>query len=112
MDLKINGYNFKVYSSKNDLGQIFIENKIDIVIHAATIYHQGINSIMPMLETNVILPIRLYELCNKYKVECFVNTDSFFNNQTDKYSYLEEYTLTKKHCVEWLKKIQKNKDYK
>ncbi len=99
---------YKVYSVENGIPHhIFTENKIDIVIHTATVYRNTDDSIYNMLQTNIVLPAILYELANKYNAEAFINTDSFFNNPNHSYSYLGEYTLTKKHVLEWLKTIQK-----
>ena len=35
----------------------------------------------------------------------FFNTDSFFNNTNYSYSYLSEYTLSKKQSLEWIKML-------
>ena len=98
---------FKVYSSELDnLKTIFEENNIDFVVHTATTYRVFNNSIESMLKTNVLLPIKLYELANHFGAEAFLNTDSFFNDPNSNYSYLGDYTLTKRCCVDFLKSIQ------
>lgn len=102
------GQNFKIYSSKQDNPeQIFIDNQVDVVIHAATVYRNN-NSVVNMLKTNIELPVKLYELACKYNARLFINTDSFFNDPKADYSYLADYTLSKKHSLEWLKCIRKN----
>lgn len=101
---RINKYNFKIYSSKTDnLESIFIENKIYAILHVATVYNRKEESLINLLNTNIFLPIQLVELCEKYKVKSFFNTDSFFNNDKYKYDYLSYYTLSKKQILEWLK---------
>src|SRR5690606_20704082 len=59
-------------------------------------------SINSMLVTNIMLPIKLYELANAHGVEVFINTDTFFNQSEIKYNYLSEYSMSKKHALEWL----------
>lgn len=106
---RLNGFNFKVYSSKDDsIETIFCENKIDIIIHAATVYRNSGDSINQLLATNINFPIQLFELAKENGVDAFFNTDSFFNNPQYNYSYLGEYTLSKRHCLEWLKQIQES----
>jgi len=106
---RIEGFGFKVYSSLDDKESIFIENQIFAVIHAATIYRRNDNeSIESLINTNISLPVKLYELADKYGSEMFLNTDTFFNSPEYNYSYLPDYTLSKKQILEWLKLITKN----
>ena len=51
------------------------------------------------------MPVNLLELSNKYNVSLFLNTDSFFNSSKNSYSYLSDYTLSKKHTLDWIKLI-------
>lgn len=97
----------KVYSSLNsNLEAIFIENKIDAIIHTATVYQKFENSFEKLIKTNILLPVQLLELSNKYKVSLFINTDTFFNQPNSNYSYLSHYTLSKRHFLDWLKEIK------
>ncbi|WP_462266506.1 NAD-dependent epimerase/dehydratase family protein [Mucilaginibacter sp.] len=98
--------NFKVYSSADSLEPIFAGQQIDSVIHTATLYKQQDNQLSSLLETNIVLPVKLYQLAEKYQVTNFINTDSFFNNPAYNYSYLAEYTLSKRHVLEWLKAVK------
>jgi len=103
---RLEGYDIRVYSSiHNNFETIFRENCIDIIIHTATIYRNQNSSIENLIQTNIILPAKLYELSHEWGVKAFINTDSFFNNPDYEYSYLGEYTLSKKHCLEWLKAL-------
>lgn len=96
--------NYKVYSTnENSLESIFEENDLYAVIHAATVYRRKNGPIFDLINTNISLPIRLLELSNKNDVSIFLNTDSFFNNPKYSYSYLSDYTLSKKHCLDWIK---------
>ncbi len=101
---------FRVYSSKNGICEsIFVENKVDVIIHTATVYRIGGNSIQPLLDANVVLPTVLFDLAQKHGVELFINTDSFFSHSKNVgYEYLQEYTLSKQHALTWLKAIQRD----
>ena len=103
---RIKEYSFKVYSSKDNFENIFTENKIIAIIHAATVYSKINEPLEWLMNTNIILPVKLYELANKYNVSKFLNSDSFFNNPDYNYDYLSDYTLSKRHVIEWLKLIR------
>jgi len=100
---------FKVYSATEPLEPIFTENEVYAVIHAATVYRRNDEPIEKLIRTNVLLPVELYDLSNKYNTKLFLNTDSFFNNPQFDYKYLVDYTLSKKHSIEWLKIMQQDK---
>ena len=103
---RISSDNFKVYTTKTtSLNKIFNENNFHCVIHTATVYRRNEDPIFNLLETNINLPVRLLELCNVFSVKMFLNTDSFFNNNNYSYSYLSDYTLSKKQSLEWIKML-------
>ncbi len=103
---RIQSEKFKVYDVvSKPLENIFIENEIYAVIHVATIYRRKLEPLQSLLKTNVLLPVNLLELSNKYNVSLFLNTDSFFNSSKNSYSYLSDYTLSKKHALDWIKLI-------
>jgi CDP-paratose synthetase len=84
----------------------FVEHKIDVVIHAATFYGRGENSISLIEQSNVLFPLQLLELAEKYGCTAFFNTDTFFNTDSPSYGYLNNYTLSKKHFKNWFKSSQ------
>lgn len=95
-----------IYStSHNTLESIFADNKIDIIIHAATVYGHNNEKSSNIIQTNILLPIKLLELARLNKVKAFLNIDSFFNHPDNKSKYLGEYSLSKKHCYEWLNEM-------
>lgn len=101
--------NFKVYSTENNsLESVFEENNLFAIIHAATLYRRQNEPLLDLLNTNISLPVQLLELSNKNSVEIFLNTDSFFNNPKYSYSYLSDYTLSKRHSLEWIKLLAKS----
>jgi len=103
---RIKDDSFRIYSSKDNFENIFKDNLIFAIIHAATIYRRNNEPMEKLIATNVILPVKLYELANRYGCSIFLNTDSYFNNPKYNYSYLPDYTLSKKQALEWLKLIQ------
>lgn len=101
---RIKDENFKIYESlPKEYEPIFRKHQFYAVIHVATVYRRKGEPLMNLINTNISLPIRLFELANKYGVELFLNTDSFFNDPKYSYSYLSDYTMSKKHSLEWLK---------
>ena len=110
---RIESDNFKMYSmNDNSLEPIFEENNLYAVLHVATIYRKQNESIFDLLNTNINLPVQLLELSNKNNVSIFLNTDSFFNNSKYSYSYLPDYTLSKKHSLEWLELLSRSSSCK
>lgn len=111
------------YSDQDDLGNIFIKNKIDCVIHLATKYikqHQSVDDIEAMVATNIQLPSKLCQLCVENKVKYFINTGTFFEYKTKKIPLKESdekfaynfYAGTKLAFGEILKYYADNNDLK
>ncbi|GAB1308199.1 CDP-paratose synthase [Urechidicola sp. KH5] len=106
---RISNESYKIYSSDVEHSLIFKENEIYCIIHAATVYNRIGESIKDVLRTNIFLPINLFEEANNHGVKLFINTDSFFNNPSYNYSYLREYTLSKRHAIDWLQLLESSK---
>jgi CDP-paratose synthetase len=90
-----------------DLELIFGENKINCIIHSATEYGRGDTENATVFESNLIFPMKLMDLAIKYRVSCFINTDSYFNKSRISYSGLFNYSLSKKTFLVWLKTFSK-----
>ncbi|RJQ56250.1 MAG: NAD-dependent epimerase/dehydratase family protein [Nitrospiraceae bacterium] len=88
---------------KASLENIFRENKLDAIIHTATTYGKKGEDNAAIIESNLLLPVRLLGLSASYNVGTFINTDSFFNTADLNYKYLSGYSLSKRQLVEWLK---------
>lgn len=110
---RIKNCEYKVYSSFENFENIFKENEIFAIIHAATLYRRNKSVLLEsLIQTNILLPVKLYELANKYNVSIFLNTDSFFNDKKHQYSYLSEYTQSKNNALDWLKLLNVNSQCK
>lgn len=110
---RIKNEGFYVYESKEEnLESIFLNHHFYAVIHVATIYRRQEEPILNLLKTNINLPVRLVELVNRFNVKIFMNTDSFFNNSEYSYSYLSDYTLSKKQSLDWIKLLTHGKSCK
>jgi CDP-paratose synthetase len=84
------------------LETVFNENTIDVIIHCATDYGRSDTSLLPVVKTNFLFPLKLLELGKKYHINCFINTDTILDKWTDTYS------LSKKQFKEWLFVYRKN----
>lgn len=62
------------------------------------------------MKANLLFPVELIEKAINSGVKVFINTDTFFNKGKVNYKYLQEYTLTKRCFVEWLKSIANKVD--
>lgn len=81
---------------KHDLEKVFEENKIDIILHCATDYGRKVINPMQMIESNLILPVKLLELGRKNNVSVFINTDTILDKR------ISHYSLSKKQFRDWL----------
>lgn len=64
-----------------DLEEIFIENKIDCIVHLATYYtkqHSSLEEVEKMVDTNVKFPAKLCQLAVDNHVKYFINAGTFF----------------------------------
>lgn len=86
---------------KTPLELVFKNHKIDVVMHLATSYGKKTNY-EQIIQSNIIFGLNLISLSIKHKIDIFINTDTFFNNENVIQANHAEYTITKKHFLEWL----------
>jgi nucleoside-diphosphate-sugar epimerase len=104
----ISNSRIKYYNiDKVNLEDVFIENEVNLIVHCATEYGREKKSINKVFETNLMFPIELLNVAIKYKVKYFINTDSYFNKKNTPYSFLLNYSLSKKSLLLWLKYFSK-----
>lgn len=89
------------------LDTVFSKHSIKAIIHTATEYGRHNPSASKILETNLVLPIKLVEAGLKHGLELFINTDSYFNKENYSYTNLLDYSLSKKSLNVWLKHFSK-----
>lgn len=97
-DFRIAHFNgrYKRYNISPDFNYdlIFQENRVDAIIHLATSYGRNC-SYSEVLETNVVMPLKLLEAGVRFNCSIFINTDTFIANKGSKYDYLNTYVATK-----------------
>lgn len=80
----------------NSLEQAFLDQQIDSIIHTAVQYdHYG--QLQRIAESNLMFALKILDTCLKFKTKIFINIDTILHKN------LNEYTLSKKQFVEWLK---------
>jgi nucleoside-diphosphate-sugar epimerase len=84
------------------LEDIFLENKIDTVLHCATDYGRKDVNPLQVIEANLLLPVRLLEFGRKHDIRCFINTDTILDKR------INHYSLSKRHFNDWLMSYRKN----
>lgn len=70
---------------------------VDAIIHCATIYGRKQESPASLMEANLMLPLRLLTLAAEHGVRSFLNSDTFLHRDVN------EYSLSKKQFLDWLK---------
>jgi nucleoside-diphosphate-sugar epimerase len=78
------------------LCDLFKNNHFDLIIHCATNYGRLSTPHSEMLESNLLLPLRLLELGADNGVKNFINTDTMLDKGINAYS------LSKQQFREWL----------
>lgn len=85
----IDGINFKT---------IFEEFKPEIIVHTACSYGRNNETIIDVVNTNLIFGLELLEESIKNNVKTFINTDSLLPRN------INDYSLSKAQFTDWLKK--------
>ena len=70
-------------------------NKIDFIIHTATSYGRNNESPWEIFEANTGFPLKLLDAASMANVSKFINTDTILDK------YLNLYSLSKNHLLEW-----------
>lgn len=81
--------------------KVFKENKIDIILHMATQYGRKEENILDLVESNLMLPLKLLTLAKLYNIKTFINTDTLLDKR------INSYTLSKKQFKNWLEYFSK-----
>ena len=85
------------------LEDAFKARRVDAVIHTACSYGRKGEPPHSVVDTNLLFGLRLLDAAISFNTATFINTDTFFNTGSVLPKYLNSYTLSKKHFVEWLK---------
>mgnify|MGYP001116904622 CR=1 FL=1 len=91
---KIIYYDVDLISSLDD---VFVQNKVDIIVHTACSYGRSNESLKEIINTNLIFGINLVESGIKFKVKTFINTGTLLPRNINNYS------LSKSQFTDWLK---------
>jgi len=75
----------------------FVGKSVNCVIHCATDYGRKASSPLSVIESNLILPLKLLHAASSAGVKEFVNTDTVLDKRVNAYS------LSKNQFTQWLK---------
>jgi nucleoside-diphosphate-sugar epimerase len=81
---------------KQSCEQAFIDNKLEIILHCATNYGRRNTDPLQIIDANLLFPLRLLEFANRYRVPCFINTDTVLDTRVSRYA------MSKNQFREWL----------
>jgi nucleoside-diphosphate-sugar epimerase len=91
---KVKSYN----SDEVALGIIFKETKPDMIVHTACSYGRNNESLIDIVNTNLIFGIKLLQESITNNVKTFINTDSLLPRN------INDYSLSKAQFTDWLQK--------
>lgn len=100
---------FEIENSKNL--DAFMDFNLDLIIHCATEYGRKDNNVKDVLDTNLLLPLKMINFAKSRNID-FINIDTYSNVKKIGYSYLPKYNLTKKHFAEIAKKVSEKNNFK
>ena len=79
-----------------DLAKIFTQyGKVDVVIHTATNYGRNNESIINVINANMLFPLQLLDLATHHNVSTFINADTSLDKM------LNIYALSKSQFTDW-----------
>lgn len=79
-----------------ELDSLFSHFGPNIVLHCATNYGSIVTPASEIIESNLLLPLKLLEKCIHFGTRAFINTDTVLDKRIGNYS------LSKQHFKEWL----------
>ncbi|MDD2828634.1 MAG: NAD(P)-dependent oxidoreductase [Sulfuricurvum sp.] len=82
---------------KQHLADIFKKFHIEMIIHCATNYGRSQRKADEIVEANLMLPLKLLLLGIEHGIKTFINTDTLLDKRVN------EYSLSKKQFLDWLK---------
>lgn len=92
-----------VKTDEIDLEYFFKTQRVDFVVHTATVYGRNGESLKEMQAANTLLPKKLWELVKLYGAAAFINTDTFMPANTSMEDRYYNYCKTKKDFLEYAK---------
>lgn len=93
----LSNHNLKFYNVEN-LESAFKENNITCIMHTACSYGRNGQSLMELIDANIIFGLKVLEMAKKYKILTFFNADTLLSKN------INNYALTKHQFSQWLKR--------
>lgn len=87
----------RIYNIDNfDFKPIFIQEKVDVIINTVCSYGRANESLIDIVNSNLIFGLNLLEEAIKNNVKTFINTDSLLPRN------INDYSLSKAQFTDWL----------
>ena len=83
-----------------DAATLFKRQRIEAVCHLATAYGNGM-ALTEVIESNVLMPLRLLEFATEGACPLFVSTDTFFAKPEFNYPHMRSYIESKRQFIRW-----------
>ena len=104
--LKFKGIKIKEYrySDINEIFSILNEFKPNFIINSACLYGRENEHIHDLVNSNFLIPVTMIDFITLEKMEC-----TFINTNTCLEKFLNNYSLSKHHILDWAKLLLSNK---
>ena len=89
-----------VWLKPSDLSSVIAQRPWHAIVHLATSYGYD-GRLADVVESNLLLPVRLFDLCRTSGCELFISADTFFGKQQFNYPHLRAYIQSKRELLTW-----------
>jgi nucleoside-diphosphate-sugar epimerase len=83
----------------SNVNEVFEGRSIDVVIHAATSYGRAGESLSEIVQSNLMLPLKVLEVGIEHGISAFLNADTFYSVQMTLPFGLQNYVRSKSDFV-------------
>jgi CDP-paratose synthetase len=80
------------------LEDVFAQDRYELIIHCATQYGRNATAHAPIIESNLLLPLRLLDLSARHGATTFINSDTLLEE------HISDYSLSKHQFRAWLRR--------
>lgn len=73
----------------------------DVTIHLATSYGSYGGNLTDIVESNILLPVKVFETALKSGCRTIISTDTFSSHPRHNYAHMSDYQLSKRQMAQW-----------
>jgi nucleoside-diphosphate-sugar epimerase len=88
--------------TKDEFSRLFEPSRpYDATVHLATSYGDHGLNLSDVVESNILLPVKVFEAALETGCRILINTDTFSSHPRHAYAHMGDYQLSKRQMAEW-----------